>query len=82
MNIPDKKSRLTTHVANFPFRGDRVKLLISIVMPAYNAEKYIFEVIDSILCQSFTNIECFIVDYGSIITQRKLVVHIMTSALC
>lgn len=38
---------------------------VSIVIPAYNAEKYIRESIDSILNQSFTDFECIIVDDGS-----------------
>ena len=38
---------------------------ISIVMPAYNAEKFIKEAIDSIIRQSFSDFECIIVDDGS-----------------
>ena len=33
---------------------------ISIVMPAYNAEKYIKEAIDSIIGQSFSNFEMMV----------------------
>ena len=39
--------------------------LISVVMPAYNAEKYIEQAIDSILKQSYINIELLIADDGS-----------------
>lgn len=38
---------------------------ISVVMPAYNAEKYIREAIDSILAQTFTDFEFIIIDDGS-----------------
>ena len=38
---------------------------ISVVMSAYNVEKYIREAIDSIVNQSFTDFECIIVDDGS-----------------
>lgn len=38
---------------------------ITVLMPAYNAEKYIAEAIDSVLKQSFTNFEFIIVDDGS-----------------
>ena len=38
---------------------------VSIVMPVYNAEKHIRETIESILCQSYKNIEVICVDDGS-----------------
>ncbi|MDR1763360.1 MAG: glycosyltransferase [Dysgonamonadaceae bacterium] len=38
---------------------------ISIVMPAFNAEKYISEAIESTLAQSFTDFELIIIDDGS-----------------
>ena len=38
---------------------------ISVVMPAYNAEKYIKEAMDSILNQTFTDFEFIIIDDGS-----------------
>ncbi len=36
--------------------------MISIVMPAYNAEKYIGEALDSVLAQTYGDWECIIVD--------------------
>lgn len=39
--------------------------LVSVVMPAYNAEKYIAEAIRSVLAQTHTNWELLIVDDGS-----------------
>jgi glycosyltransferase involved in cell wall biosynthesis len=35
---------------------------VSVLMPAYNAEKYLGEAIDSILNQTFTDFECIIID--------------------
>lgn len=36
--------------------------LISVLMPAYNAEKYIKEAIESILNQTFSNFEFIIIE--------------------
>lgn len=38
---------------------------ISIIVPVYNAEKYITRCIDSILAQSFEDFECILIDDGS-----------------
>ena len=38
---------------------------ISVIMPAYNAEKYIREAIDSILAQTYTDFEFIIIDDAS-----------------
>lgn len=35
---------------------------VSVLMPAYNAEKYLGQAIDSILNQTFTDFECIIID--------------------
>ncbi len=40
-------------------------LMISVVMPVYNAEKYLREAIDSILNQTYTNFEFIILNDGS-----------------
>ena len=39
--------------------------LISVVMPVYNAEKYLREAIDSILNQTYTNFEFIVINDGS-----------------
>ena len=39
--------------------------LVSVIVPVYNVERYIRKCIDSILCQSYTNIEIILVNDGS-----------------
>ena len=41
------------------------KGLVSVIMPAYNEEKYVGEAIESILAQTYTNWELVIVDDAS-----------------
>ena len=41
------------------------KKIISIIVPVFNTEKYVKKCIESILCQSYKNIELIIIDDGS-----------------
>ncbi len=42
-----------------------IDLLVSVIMPAYNADKFIGEAIESILNQSYKNFELIVIDDGS-----------------
>ena len=47
--------------------------LISIIVPVYNVEEYVERCIDSIITQTYTNIEIIIVDDGSIDSSSLIV---------
>lgn len=49
------------------------KPVISVVMPVYNAKKYIKDAIDSIVHQSFEDFECIIIDDGSTDNTRDII---------
>ena len=42
-----------------------MKIRFSVLIPAYNIEKYIRQTIDSVLAQSFTDYEVIVIDDGS-----------------
>ena len=47
--------------------------LVSVVMPVYNVEKFLREAIDSILNQTYKNIELIIVDDCSTDNSRDII---------
>lgn len=51
----------------------RSKNVISVVMPTYNAEKYVAEAIESVLNQTFNNFEFIIVDDGSTDSTKSII---------
>ena len=56
--------------------------LVSIIMPAYNAEKYIAEAIESVLKQTYTNWELIIVnDCSTDATEQIIKKYILCSII-
>ena len=45
---------------------------VTIIIPVYNAEKYIKECFDSIINQTFSNFEVIIIDDGSIDNRQEI----------
>ena len=50
---------------NFSNSDKTLSMLVSVIVPVYNSEKYIAEALDSILSSDYTNIEVVCVDDGS-----------------
>lgn len=49
------------------------KILISVVVPIYNVEKYLNKCVDSLLNQDYSNLEIILVDDGSTDSSGKIV---------
>ena len=58
---------------------DKTKPLVSVVIPAYNAEKWIYECIDSVMKQDYANIEIAVVDDASTDNTKQILLKILNS---
>ena len=53
-------------------KGDSENKLVSIVIPVYNVEEYLKECVESVLCQTYKNLEIILIDDGSTDGSGKL----------
>lgn len=51
--------------------------LVSIIIPAYNSEKYIVDAIESSINQTYNNIEIIIINDGSIDNTEKIIIELI-----
>ena len=62
------------HSTHVPIRNINAKMnpLVSVIIPIYNAEKYLEECIQSVINQSFTDFELLLINDGSIDTSGAI----------
>lgn len=53
--------------------------LVSVIIPAYNSERYVEETIASVLNQAFTDFEVLVIDDGSVDSQREKIIKFCNS---
>ena len=60
-----KRMSAEPSVSSEPFTQSTQTPTVSVVIPAYNASRYLIESVESVLAQSFKDFECIVVDDGS-----------------
>jgi hypothetical protein len=60
----------------FPPRWAPKQPRISVVIPAFNAQRYLAEAVESVLQQSYSNFECLVIDDGSTDRTREILAEL------
>src|SRR4029077_20706952 len=55
--------------------------LVSVVMPVYNGERYLKEAIESVLFQTYKNLELVVVDDGSVDARKTIILSYSDSRI-
>ena len=76
-HVPALKSRQASSSA--PFLESSVTPIVSIIMPAFNAVKFIGKAIESVQAQSLTDWELLVIDDGSADNTREVVQRLASS---
>ena len=50
-----------------------MKKVVSVIIPVYNVEKFIFKTVESVMNQDYKNIEIILVDVGSPDDSAKII---------
>lgn len=50
-----------------------MKKVVSVIIPVYNVEKFIFKTVESVMNQDYKNIEIILVDDGSLDDSAKII---------
>lgn len=56
--------------------------LVSIIIPVYNSEKFIYQTLQSCLCQTYKNLELVIVNDGSTDRSEKIIFNTLKDSHC
>lgn len=58
--------------------SETTSILVSVIIPAYNSEKYLIETLQSVAAQTLKQFECIVVDNGSTDQTREIVQSFVT----
>lgn len=74
VNFRDMKKELERRypLRSADIRTQKIRGMISVILPVYNCEKYLEESVNSVLSQTYTNLELIIVDDGSTDNSGKI----------
>lgn len=67
-----------TRTEPFPSETEKMRPVVSVIIPCFNGAQYLEEAVESVLAQTFTDLECIIVDDGSTDNTRQVSESLMS----